>query len=452
MGKLHFATALVPGGWHDEVLVTVANGVIAAVETGVETGDATRFSGAAVPGLPNLHSHTFQRGMAGLAERRGPSADSFWTWREVMYRFLDRLSPDDIEAIAAFAFIEMLEAGFTAVGEFHYLHHGPDGRPYGNIAETAERIAAAAAATGIGLTLLPVFYAQGNFGGAPPVEGQRRFLSDRDGFERLVEASARAIAGLPDAKLGVAPHSLRAVTLADLAWIAERWPDGPMHIHVSEQVKEVEDALAAHGKRPIELLYETVAVDGRWCMIHATHAAAPEIALIAASGAVAGLCPVTEANLGDGVFDTSGFLAEGGRFGVGSDSLVRISAAEELRGLEYAQRLTQRSRNALGEEKRSTGRRLHEAACAGGAQALGRSIGAIAPGQRADIVVLDREHPSLAAARGDVILDAWIFSADNAAIADVICGGAHVVESGRHRDRDRLLARYRATVRRLEAI
>ncbi|MFL4988305.1 MAG: formimidoylglutamate deiminase, partial [Microvirga sp.] len=353
MGKLHFATALVPGGWHDEVLVTVANGVIAAVETGVETGDATRFSGAAVPGLPNLHSHTFQRGMAGLAERRGPSADSFWTWREVMYRFLDRLSPDDIEAIAAFAFIEMLEAGFTAVGEFHYLHHGPDGRPYGNIAETAERIAAAAAATGIGLTLLPVFYAQGNFGGAPPVEGQRRFLSDRDGFERLVEASARAIAGVPDAKLGIAPHSLRAVTLADLAWIAERWPDGPMHIHVSEQVKEVEDALAAHGKRPIELLYETVAVDGRWCMIHATHAAAPEIALIAASGAVAGLCPVTEANLGDGVFDTSGFLAEGGRFGVGSDSLVRISAAEELRGLEYAQRLTQRSRNALGEEKRS---------------------------------------------------------------------------------------------------
>ena len=212
MGKLHFATALVPGGWRDDVRVTVANGIIAAVETGIEAGDATRFSGAAVPGLPNLHSHTFQRGMAGLAERRGPSADSFWTWREVMYRFLDRLSPDDIETIAAFAFVEMLEAGFTAVGEFHYLHHGPDGRPYGNIAETAERIAAAAAATGIGLTLLPVFYAQGNFGGAPPVQGQRRFLSDRDGFERLVEASARAIAGLADAKLGIAPHSLRAVT------------------------------------------------------------------------------------------------------------------------------------------------------------------------------------------------------------------------------------------------
>jgi formiminoglutamate deiminase len=452
MGKLHFATALLPDGWHDDVRVTLANGVIGEVETGVEASDATRFSGAAVPGLPNLHSHTFQRGMAGLAERRGPSADSFWTWREVMYRFLDRLTPDDIEAIAAFAFAEMLEAGFTAVGEFHYLHHGPDGRLYANIAETAERIAAAAVATGIGLTLLPVFYAQGNFGGAPPVEGQRRFLSDRDGFERLVEASARAVARLPDAALGIAPHSLRAVTLDDLAWIAERWPEGPMHIHVSEQVKEVDDSLAAHGKRPIELLYDTVAVDRRWCLIHATHAAPHEIELIAASGAVAGLCPVTEANLGDGVFDTSGFLAKSGRFGVGSDSLVRVSAAEELRGLEYAQRLTHRSRNALGEESRSTGRRLHDRACAGGAQALGRAIGAIAPGHRADIVVLDREHPSLAAARGDVILDSWIFSADNAAVADVICGGAHVVRAGRHRDRDRLLARYRETVRRLEAI
>jgi formiminoglutamate deiminase len=452
MGKLHFATALLPEGWRDDVLVTVADGAITAVEAGAEAGDAARFSGAAVPGLPNLHSHSFQRGMAGLAERRGPSADSFWTWREVMYRFLDRLDPDDIEAIAAFAFTGMLEAGFTAVGEFHYLHHAPDGRPYANVAETAERIAAAAGETGIGLTLLPVYYAQGNFGGAPPVEGQRRFLNGRERFERLVAASAVAIAGVPDAALGVAPHSLRAVTLDDLRWLAARWPDGPMHVHVSEQVKEVEDSLAAHGRRPIELLYDTVPVDGRWCLIHATHAEPNEIDLITVSGAVAGLCPVTEANLGDGVFDATRFLAEGGRFGVGSDSLIRISAADELRSLEYAQRLRHRSRNALGESGRSTGRRLHDAACAGGAQALGRALGAITPGCRADIVVLDRGHPSLAAARGDLILDAWIFSADTAAVADVICGGAHVVAEGRHRARDRLAARYRGTVRRLEAI
>ena len=451
MGKLHFATALLPDGWHDDVLVTVSNGYVAAVASGAPPGDAERCAGIAVPGLPNLHSHSFQRGMAGLAERRGDAADSFWTWREVMYRFLDRLDPDAIEAIAAWAFAEMLEAGFTAVGEFHYLHHAPDGRAYANVAETAERIAAAAQATGIGLTLLPVLYAQGNFGGAPPTPGQRRFLNTRDGFGRLVEASAAAVADVPDAALGIAPHSLRAVTLDDLRWVVQRWPNGPMHIHVSEQVKEVEDCVAAHGSRPVELLYDTVSVDGRWCLIHATHAEAEEVASIAASGAVAGLCPVTEANLGDGVFDTLTFLDRGGRFGVGSDSLIRVSAAEELRALEYAQRLRHRSRNALGRAGVSTGRRLFERALAGGAQALGRRIGAIGPGRRADIVTLDPEHPSLAAARGDVILDGWIFSADNAAVRDVWCGGEHVVSAGRHRARDALLARYRDTVRSLQA-
>lgn len=451
MGKLHFATALLPEGWRDDVRVTVGEGVIEAVEPDAPASDATRFAGAAVPGLPNLHSHAFQRGMAGLAERRGPSADSFWTWREVMYRFLDRLTPDDIEAIAAWAYVEMLEAGFTTVGEFHYLHHAPDGRPYSNRAETAERIAAASSDAGIGLTLLPVLYAHGNFGAAPPAPGQRRFLNGRHGFERLVEGSERAIAGLPDARLGIAPHSLRAVGLDDLRWLCERWPTGPMHIHVAEQVREVEDCLRLHDRRPTELLADTVALDGRWCLIHATHAEPHEIDLIAASGAVAGLCPVTEANLGDGVFDATRFLDRGGRFGVGSDSLVRVSAAEELRALEYAQRLRHRSRNALGAAGRSTGRRLLDATLAGGAQALGRA-GGIAPRHRADIVVLDREHPSLAAAAGDALLDAWIFSADNAAVGDVICGGVHLVRAGRHRDRDRLLARYRETLRRLEAI
>lgn len=452
MSKLHFATALLPEGWRSNVRIGIESGFITSVEPDTGPDGGARWFGAAVPGLPNLHSHSFQRGMAGLAERRGPGMDSFWTWREVMYRFLDRLTPDDIEAIATFAFIEMLEAGFTAVGEFHYLHHDPGGAPHANIAETAERIGAAANAAGIGLTLLPVFYAQGNFGNAPPVPGQRRFLNGRESFERLVAASKLAIKAVPDAALGIAPHSLRAVSLEDLRWIAERWPDRVMHIHVSEQVKEVEDCLAVHGRRPIELLSETVSLDQRWCPIHATHAQPHEVSLIARSGAVAGLCPVTEANLGDGVFDTIPFLDEGGRFGVGSDSLVRISAAEELRALEYAQRLRQRSRNALGEPGRSTGGRLYEAACAGGRQALGRRIGAIAPGRRADIVVLDGEHPSLAAAKGDTLLDAWIFSADNAAVRDVFCGGVEVVAAGRHRGRDLALRRYRETVRRLEAI
>ena len=452
MSKLHFGTALLPEGWRDDVRIEVEDGLIRSVAAGTPAGEAERFAGAAVPGLPNLHSHSFQRGMAGLAERRGERADSFWTWREVMYRFLDRLTPDDIEAIAAWAFIEMLEAGFTAVGEFHYLHHAPDGRPHDNVAETAERIAAAAGIAGIGLTLLPVLYRYGNFGGAPPAPGQRRFINDRDGFERLMEASARAVLGVSDAALGIAPHSLRAVGLDDLRWTAGLWSKGPVHIHVAEQVREVEDCLAAHGRRPIELLFDTVEADARWCLIHATHATAAEIDLMARRGIVAGLCPVTEANLGDGVLDAARFLGAGGRFGVGSDSLIRISAAEELRSLEYAQRLRSLSRNALGAPDRSTGRRLYEAACAGGRQALGRAIGAIAPGHRADIVVLDREHPSLAAAQGDVILDAWIFSADNAAVGDVICGGEAVVRGGRHREREGAMRRYRATLRRLEAL
>lgn len=451
MTELHCEIALLPDGWRESVRLTIRDGVLAAVVPDAPPA-GERVRGAVVPGLPNLHSHSFQRGMAGLAERRGPSADSFWTWREIMYRFLDRLTPDDIEAIAAFAFAEMLEAGFTAVGEFHYLHHAPDGRPYADIAETATRIAGAAREAGIGLTLLPVLYAHGNFGGAPPSPGQRRFLNDRDSFQRLMEGSAAAIQGVPDARLGVAPHSLRAVMLPDVAWAVEGWSAGPIHIHVSEQVREVEDCLAAHGRRPIELLYESVDVDRRWCLIHATHAEPHEIDLIAGSGAVAGLCPVTEANLGDGVFDTTRFLAEGGRFGVGSDSLIRVSAAEELRALEYAQRLRHRSRNALGSPDRSTGRRLFESACAGGKQALGRSIGAIAPGHRADLVALDRDHPSLAAARDDVILDAWIFSADNDAVAEVYCGGERVVQGGQHRERERLARRFAETVRRLEAV
>ncbi len=448
---MHFATALLAEGWRDDVLVEVEAGTITRVTAGAPAGDAAAFPGPAVPGLPNLHSHSFQRGMAGLAERRGDAPDSFWTWREVMYRFLDRLTPDDIEAIAAYAFAEMLEAGFTALGEFHYLHHAPDGRPYDNPAETAERIAAAAAATGIGLTLLPVLYAHGNFGGAPPAPGQRRFLNDLDGFERLVAGSAAAIRALPDARLGIAPHSLRAVTLDELRAVVAAHPAGPVHMHVSEQVKEVEDCLSAHGRRPIELLFDTLPVDARWCLVHATHADAGEVAALARSGAVIGFCPLTEASLGDGIFDVTGYAEAGGRFGIGSDSLIRVSVAEELRTLEHVQRLRHRARNTLGAPGLSTGRRLHAAACAGGRQALGWDIGRIAPGARADIVVLDPDHPSLAAARGDVILDAWIFSADNAGVADVICGGVHVVAGGRHRERERLAARYRATVRRLEA-
>ena len=370
--------------------------------------------------------------MAGLTERRGGESDSFWTWREQMYRFVERLTPDDLEAIAAMVYLEMLEAGFTWVAEFHYLHHQPDGRPYDNIAEMSQRIVAAATEVGIGLTLLPVFYRQGGFGGKPPSEAQRRFLNDRESYARILQTR------VPGGRIGIAPHSLRAVTLDDLAWAAATWRGQPAHIHVSEQTREVEDCLAAHGRRPIDLLMDTVEVDDHWCLVHATHADTGERARIAKAKAVVGLCPITEANLGDGLFDVPDFLAQDGRFGVGSDSNVRISVADELRTLEYGQRLIHRQRNVLGGASRSTGRRLFEAALAGGAQAAGATDDAI--------VTLQATHH-----RDDAILDHWIFAADNTAIASVERNGVRLVDGGRHRDRDRIAQRYDKTLARLLA-
>jgi formiminoglutamate deiminase len=442
--KLHLELALMPDGWRRDVVVRIEHGTIMSVE---EPGDsaAQRISGAVLPGLPNLHSHAFQRAMAGLTERRGSGADSFWTWREAMYRFVERLGPDDLEAIAAFAYMEMLEAGFTWVAEFHYLHHQPDGRPYDNVAEMSERIVAAADAAGIGLTLLPVLYRQSGFSGKPPTPAQRRFICDRDHYARLMETR------VPGGNIGIAPHSLRAVTLDDLQWAALTWHGLPAHIHVAEQTREVEDCLAAHGRRPIDLLLDTVENDARrWCLVHATHADAAELTRMAKANATVGLCPITEANLGDGLFDVPTFLAGDGRFGIGSDSLIRISAADELRTLEYGQRLTQRRRNVLGEAARSTGRRLFEAALAGGACATDNmSVGSISPGKRADLVVLDRDHHAFIAAQDDALLDAWLFAADNAAIKTVYCRGVPVVQNGRHVAREELGRRYAKTLRGL---
>jgi len=435
--RFHLELALLPEGWRRDVVIRIDH-----VITSVEEPDgrpAERISGVVVPGLPNLHSHAFQRAMAGLTERRGSDTDSFWTWREAMYGFVERLTPDDLEAIAAFAYMEMLEAGFTTVAEFHYLHHQPDGTPYDNVAEMSERIVAAAETAGIGLTLLPVLYRQSGFLGKPPTPAQRRFVCDRDVYARLMETR------VPPGTIGIAPHSLRAVTLDDLQWAALTWRGLPAHIHVAEQTREVEECLAAHRRRPIDLLLDTVEIDAsRWCLVHATHADAGELTRIVKANAVVGLCPITEANLGDGLFDASAFLAQGGQFGIGSDSLVRISAADELRTLEYGQRLMHRQRNVLGEATRSTGRRLFEAAVAGGAQAMGGwPASRISTGERADFVVLDHHHPALAAAAGDSLLDAWLFAADNAAIKTVYCGGVPVVQNGRHVAREELSQRYR---------
>ncbi|WP_230530633.1 formimidoylglutamate deiminase [Microvirga roseola] len=452
MRKLILDHALLPSGWARNVAVDIEGGIIRAVRSDAAAEGRERIAGIALPGLPNLHSHTFQRGMAGLAETRGPEGDSFWTWRQVMYRFLDDLTPDDVEAIAAFAMMEMLEGGFTSLAEFHYLHHDTDGRAYADLAELSVRIAAAAGETGIGLTLLPVFYAQGGFGAAPPTEGQRRFVNDVERYSSLLEGARRAVAGLDDAVVGVAPHSLRAVTPESLAEVVALAGEGPIHIHIAEQVKEVEDCIAWSGQRPVAWLLDHAPVDRRWCLIHATHLDPAETRGIAVSGAVAGLCPITEANLGDGIFEGVDFLAAGGLFGVGSDSNVEISAPGELKQFEYSQRLKHRARNVLARrEGQSTGRSLYDGALEGGARALGRRIGAIKVGHRADLVVLDAAHPDLAALAGDRWLDAYVFVAGKAVVDTVIVGGSSVVSGGRHCSRDSIAARFARTIARLLA-
>jgi formimidoylglutamate deiminase len=438
---LWFQFALVPEGWARGVRITVRDGRIADIATGVEAGSGDQRHWAAMPGLANVHSHAFQRGMAGLAETRGPKGDNFWTWREVMYRFLDRLTPEDVEAVAALAYVEMLERGFTRVGEFHYLHHDPSGKPYANIAELAERIAAAAADTGIGLTLLPVFYAHGNFGGAPPTAGQRRFLNGVDAFAKLFEASKHALSNLEDANIGVAPHSLRAVTAEELTRVIALAPLGPIHIHAAEQTQEVDDCVAATGARPVEWLLDHANVDARWCLVHATHMTDIETRRLAASRAVAGLCPITEANLGDGIFPATDYLAAGGAFGLGTDSNVLIDAAGELRGLEYGQRLALRARNLLAsEEGRSTGRTLFDGALAGGAKALGFESNALRKGGSADFFSVNAADPVFAGRGGDTLVDSWIFAGGS--IDCVWRRGLKLVEGGRHRDREIVRERY----------
>lgn len=443
---IHFDCALLPGGWAENVRLAIEGGIIAAVETGVGPAPADERHAIAIPGMPNVHSHAFQRGMAGLAERRGAGDDSFWTWREIMYRFVDGIDAEALHAIAALAYVEMLETGFVRVGEFHYVHHDPDGSPYADPAELTHGIIAAAAETGIGLTHLPVFYAHSGFGGLPANEGQRRYVHDPDSFARLLEAAREAAAALPDALVGIAPHSLRAVTTEELRLLQQMAGSAPVHIHIAEQVREVDDCLAWSGRRPVEWLLDNAEVDARWCLVHATHTDAAEVTALAATDAVAGLCPVTEANLGDGLFPASAFLAAGGRFGIGSDSNVLIDMAEELRWLEYGQRLAARSRNVMAPgADRSTGQAIFDAALAGGAQALGAPAG-LAAGNAADVVSLDAGHPSLADRPAAAILDGFLFAAGRGAVDCVWRRGDKLVSGGRHIARDVVVTRYRKAI------
>ena len=445
--------ALISDAWAQNVRISVGqDGKITDVGIGVVPGpdDQQLRNRILLPAMANLHSHSFQRSMAGMTEKRVKKQDSFWSWRELMYSFLDKLKPEHGESIATLVFMEMLESGYASVGEFHYVHHQQGGQPYENVAETSSRIIAAALRTGIGLTHLPVFYMQGGLNGEQLSQGQLRFGNEAEQYFRLLEQINNEIQRAPeDYMLGMAPHSLRAVSQEALKDILDTRQFGPVHIHISEQQKEVEDIQNNYGKRPVNWLLDNVDVDSRWCLVHATHMLPEETSKLAQSGAVAGLCPITEANLGDGIFDGSEYVTYGGKYGIGSDSNVRISLTEELRMIEYSQRLSRKERNVMTDSSGSLGKSLYINALSGGAQALSRNSGSIASGQWADLIALDSEALAFSGSSENEILDRWIFSADDSLVREVWSAGRQMVKEGRHVKHDQIEKQYRNTIKEL---
>ena len=450
--NLFASEALLADGWHRDVLIEIEGDLITRVTAGAAADGAEIASGAVIPGMPNLHSHAFQRAMAGLTERSGPSGDNFWSWRELMYRFLQRITPEDNEAIATQLYIEMLKSGYTSVAEFHYLHRDERGNAYANPAEMAERIVAASVSAGIGLTMLPVFYAHSTFGGTLPNPGQKRFIHDVDTFNALVDGIFKQQASIR--RVGIAPHSLRAVTPQELKSIVAHLDShdrrAPIHIHAAEQLKEVDDCLSWSHQRPVAWLLKNANIDSRWCLVHATHLNDDETFRLAECGAVAGLCPSTEANLGDGIFNAPDYFLQQGSWGIGGDSHVGVDPFRELAIVEYAQRLKSARRNILqSPDIDSVGGGLYRQALAGGARALGQNIGAITANCRADLVVINGDDVALAEHAGDTLLDAAIFGPARQPVRDVMVGGAWVIRDGHHAEERKAFARYRATLKRL---
>lgn len=436
-----------PDGWRSDAGLDVDHDRVRAVAAAEPTGSASWI----VPGIANLHSHAFQRAMAGLAERQTHPEDSFWTWRETMYRFAARFDPDTLQAVAAQLYVEMLEAGYTSVCEFHYLHHAPDGRPYAEPAAMSLALVEAAREAGIRLTLLPVLYMTGGFDGRALGERQRRFGLGLDTFGELLQALQGEIhAGM---RTGIALHSLRAVPPDAMhAMLAAVPADMPVHIHIAEQIGEVQDCLALRGARPVEWLLANGPVDARWTLVHATHLEPAEVQGIARSGATVAICPTTEANLGDGLFPLRAYLDAGGAFGIGSDSHISVSPVEELRWLEYGQRLATRRRNiALSAQGESVGETLLRGTLASAARATGHDVGRLAAGDCADWLVLDTDAPQFESLRAADAVDRWIFSGNRNLVRDVYVGGRQLVAGGRHVHRDVIARRYRQAMQQLLA-
>jgi len=452
----HFTDVLTAQGWRQNVSATLDdNGFFTSLKIDDNPHNLPSIDGYAIPGGTNLHCHAFQRAMAGLGEVRGTSADSFWSWREVMYKFVAIIDPDDLRAIATRLYVDFLKGGFTSVGEFHYLHHSPDGTPYDDPAQMSLAIIEAARNSGIALTHLPVFYAHSGFGGTAPNEGQKRFVHSLDNYAKLLQ-NLKGHCHSPLHKIGIAPHSLRAVTPDELLKLEEfhrdMVADGPVHIHIAEQTKEVDDCIAHCGARPVEWLLDNMALDASWCLIHATHMTADETRNMAKSGAIAGLCPMTEANLGDGIFPAEEFVAAGGKFGVGTDSNIRTNVAEELQMLEYSQRLSKRRRNILSDKDNpNVGDNLYQQACSGGATALTQPAGVIDLHRRADFIVIDPQLDCIQHIASLRFLDYWLFGAVDRAPKDVYVAGQQVIAEGRHEQDEAVNSAYRRVMQKLLA-
>ena len=431
--ELFFKSALIQQpffqtGWMENVSLTINDGTIESISVGSEpAADAQVMDGVAIPAMPNVHSHAFQRAFVGLSEYRTAANDSFWTWRKLMYDFVLKLTPDDVYTIARQLYLEMLVAGYSWVGEFQYLHNEESGESYPDLPQMSRVLLEAAASTGIGICMLPVLYQRSGFDATAPGDEQRRFVLSDDEFLGLCESCQIATEPLPNATAGIAIHSLRAASKEAietvLAYRKKFYPGCPVHIHIAEQIQEVEDCLAATGKRPVEYLLANFEVDENWCLIHATHLSDDEVYRLAAKDVVVGLCPTTEANLGDGIFQAEKYLGDRGRLAIGSDSHCSIDPREELRLIEYGQRLTSRQRAVLGSEKESVGRQLYRMAAEWGGKALGVKTGKIGVGHRADLLVIDDQHPTIAGARNDRLLDRFVFSNTGSPIAERMIGG-----------------------------
>ncbi len=449
---------LLKDGWSENVLMEIdANGIIRTLEINAKlprefTGEFIQHS--VIPGMVNNHSHAFQWAMAGLAEQSGTGNDSFWSWRKIMYDFVGKITPDDLEAIASALYMQMLKAGYTSVGEFHYLHHDVNGQHYTNQAEMSQRIFEAASYSGINVTLLPVFYRYSGFGEQPPNVGQQRFINSQEQYADLLNSISN-LADTYGQNFGIAPHSLRAVNRDDISFAIKHLDSinnkAPIHIHIAEQLKEVDDCLRVYGKRPVEWLADNFELNNRWCLVHATHMNLEEVVTVASSNAVVSVCTSTEGNLGDGFFLMQNYKKNNGAWGVGSDSHISVDAAEELRWLEYQNRLMSHSRTVLTDgDYSSNGHWLWAKAAQGGAQSLNNSAGAIEVGAKADFIELDNEDISLLGKKDNDLIDSLIFNQQSSLkFNSVWVSGNRVIDGGHHVHEKAIKDNYKNVLKKL---